>query len=142
MSGPALYLFYDGECPLCCRFKEWIDRLDAEGAVCALALDETDLPERFPQLDLQVARREITVCNGLGQLFHGIEALRQLTRILPGLRRLDWIYRLPGATPIARRAYRAVNRRRQRLCRQCGEKWLPSLKYSRRNKDGGRQGRR
>ena len=70
MSGPALYLFYDGDCPLCCRFKEWIDRLDTQNAVCA------------------------------------------------------------------------VNRNRKRLCLQCGEKWMPSLKYSRRNKDSGRRRRR
>ncbi len=142
MSGPALYLFYDGDCPLCCRFKEWIDRLDTQNAVCALSLSDAELPTRFPHIDLQEARQHLTACDGEGRVFHGVEALRQLTRVLPGLRRLTWVYRLPSVTPAAQRAYRAVNRNRKRLCLQCGEKWMPSLKYSRRKKDSGRRRRR
>lgn len=142
MNNPTLYLFYDGDCPLCRRFKEWVNRLDTESAICALPLDAAELSTRFPHIDLQEARQRLTVCNKLDQVFHDVEALQQLTHILPGLRRLAWIYRLPGVTPTVQRAYRTVNRNRKRLCLQCGEKWMPSSKYSRRNKDASRRRRR
>ncbi len=51
-GGPAhLYLLYDSQCPLCCKFKDLIDAWDRDGTVCALPLDDPAIPERFPQLD-------------------------------------------------------------------------------------------
>ena len=132
--GECLYLFYDGRCPLCCRFKEWIERWDRQGAVGALALDDPAIPARFPGLDLAGANEALTVCDRLGRTFQGVEALRQLAQVLPGMRRLKWLSRLPGVTPALSRAYQTVHRRRRQLCLKCGEKWMPSRKYSRRKR--------
>ncbi len=131
---PQLYLFYDSGCPLCCRFVEWIERWDRQGAIQALALDDPELPGRFPQLDLDQAHQALTVCDRLGNLSLGVEALRQLARLLPGIRRLKWAYRLPGVTPAIGHAYRVVHRYRKRLCLKCGEKWMPSRKFSQRKR--------
>ena len=132
-AGEGLYLFYDGRCPLCCRFKKWIERWDRQGVVGMLALDDPAIPARFPGLDLAVAHEALTVCDRLGRTFKGVEALQQLAQVLPGMRRLKWLSRLPGVTPALSRAYRTVHRRRQ-LCLKCGEKWMPSRKYSRRKR--------
>ena len=129
--GAGLYLLYDGGCPLCCRFKEWIERWDRQGVVGTLALDDPAIPARFPGLDLAAAHEALTVCDGLGRTFQGVEALRQLAQVLPGMQRLKWLSRLPGVTPVLSRAYRTVHRRRWQLCLKCGEKWMPSRKYSR-----------
>ena len=132
-----LHLFYDRECPLCGRFKEWIERWDRQGTIQVLSLDDPVLSERFPQLDLDQARQVLTVCDRLGHLSQGVEALRQLTRQLPGIRRVSWVYQLPGVTPALNRVYRTVHRYRKRLCLRCGEKWRSSLKYSQRKKRSG-----
>ena len=131
-AGEGLYLLYDGGCSLCCGFKEWIERWDRRGAVGTLALDDPAIATRFPGLDLAAAREALTVCDKSGRIFQGVEALQQLARVLPGRRRLEWLSRLPGVTPALRRAYRTVHRRRRQLCLKCGEKWMPSRKYSRR----------
>ena len=130
-----LYLFFDRRCPLCCRFKEAIERWDAAGAIAVVDVVDPETAERFPQVDLEWARRELTVLEPAdGATFQGGEALQRLTRLLPGIRRLAWAYRLPGVTPVVGQLYRAVNRRRKRLCLHCGEKWMPSMKYSRRKR--------
>ena len=95
-GGAQLYLFYDGECELCLRFKEWIEARDRGGTIAALALDGPELPERFPEVDLEMARAQLTVLDREGRIYEGLAALRQLALRLPGIRRLDWIYRLPG----------------------------------------------
>ncbi len=130
-----LRLFSDPACPLCRQFRKWIDHLDREGLIEIVALDDPRLPERFPQLDLERAKEFLTVCDRLGRMHEGVEAMRQLTRHLPGLRRLQWVYRLPGVTPTLRGVYRTAHRHRKKLCLSCGEKWMPSLKYSRRKKN-------
>jgi len=129
-----LYFFYDSECELCCRFKEWIERRDREGAIRVLGLDDPELPELFPELDLEAAQEQLTVRDREGNFYRGLTALRQLSLHLPGIRRLDWIYRLPGVGTVATGLYRTVNRYRKRLCLSCGEKWMPSRKHSQRKK--------
>ena len=130
-----LYLFTDPTCPLCRQFRKWIDHLDRDGLIEIVALDDPQLPARFPQLDLKRASEFLTVCDRLGRVREGVEAMRQLTRHLPALRRLQWVYRLPGVTPTLRGVYRTAQRHRKKLCLSCGEKWMPSLKYSRRKKN-------
>lgn len=132
--GAQFYLFYDPSCPLCRRFKAWIEAGDRHGAIQALALDDPELPTRFPDLDLAQAQAQLTVRDQEGNLYRGLAALRQLSLCLPGLRHLDWIYLLPGVKGVAEGVYRLVNRYRKGWCLSCGERWLPSRKYSERKR--------
>ena len=129
-----LFLFYDGRCELCRRFKEWIAARDQEGIIQALELDDPELAARFADVDLERAREQLTVRDREGNLFQGLAALRRLSRHLPGIRRLDWIYRLPGVKTVASGLYRTVNRYRTKLCLSCGEKWGPSRRHSERKR--------
>ncbi len=137
-SGPELVLFYDRKCPLCRKFVQFIERLDGEGAIEVVDLASPGIEERFKYLDLDAARQNLTVCDRLRKPWHGVEAIRRITKLLPGVRRLTWVYRLPGVTPAVGRVYRSVQRNRQRLCLKCGEKWMPSLKSSVRKRRGRR----
>lgn len=93
-------------------------------------------------VDFDAAREQLTVCDKRGEVYEGVGALRVLGRHLPGLERLDWVYRLPGVTAVVGGVYRTVDRVRKRLCLSCGERWMPSEKYSQRKRRGGRRGRR
>ena len=135
-ASVRLYLPYDSQCPLCTHLKELVARWDRQGQILALALDSPQLPVRFPDLDLEQARRQLTVRDAQGQVFQGGEALQQLARLLPGIRRLSWAYRLPGVAPAVEGLYRTVHRYRKRLCLQCGERWMPSSRFSQRKKRG------
>ena len=127
-----LFLFYDPACGLCRRFKALIQGWDRRGQVGLVAFDDPSIPARFPHLDQGQMRQQLTVYTAAGRIFVGAEALVELGKVLPGVGRLAWAYRLPGVAAAAKGAYRAVNRRRP--CLNCGEKWLPSRKYSRRKR--------
>ena len=129
-----LYLLFDGSCALCRRFADLVGRWDEHGSIGVVDFGDPDVEERFPQLDLELASQELTVCEPAGGVFHGSLALERLTRLLPGIRSLSWVYRLPGVVPAVGKLYNTVNRRRKRPCLHCGEKWMPSMKYSRRKK--------
>ena len=131
-SEPQLYLFYDRDCPLCRRFRKAIETWDREGLIEVVDLADDRTAGRFGTVDVEAARRELSVSDRLGHLSQGVEALRRLTQLLPGIRRLAWVYRLPGVTPMVGRLYGTVHRRRRRLCLKCGGKWMPSLRSRRR----------
>ena len=137
MSTPSrIQLLYDPECPLCMQFQETVGGWDRDGVIARIRLDAPDLHERLTPEQLEAAQAELTVIDRLGNHHHGIHALRRLTDVLPGLRRVSWAYRLPGVTPIISGVYRAVNRRRRKEgpCLSCGQKWMPSMKRSRRGR--------
>ncbi len=131
-----LQLLFDPECPLCMQFQETVGGWDRDGMVTRIPLDDPHLADRLTSQQLDAARAELTVIDLLGNHHHGIEALRRLTEVLPGLQRVSWAYRLPGVTPVIQRVYRAVSARRRRSapCVKCGEKWMPSMKSSRRGR--------
>jgi hypothetical protein len=118
------------------QFQQTIGDWDEQGLIARIALDDPDLVERLTSEQLEAAQAELTVIDRLGNHHHGIEALRRLTEVLPGLRRLSWAYRLPGVTPAIRSVYRAIASRRKkaRPCLKCGQKWMPSMKWSRRGR--------
>ena len=71
---------------------------------------------------MQAAQRQLTVCAAEDDCWRGEDALKRLAEELPGLGRLGWVWRLPGAGSALRRAYRAADRRRTG-CRACGGRW-------------------
>ncbi|MFP6592865.1 MAG: DCC1-like thiol-disulfide oxidoreductase family protein [Candidatus Latescibacterota bacterium] len=134
-----LTLLYDSECDLCRRFQETVARWDTDDAVACVSLDDPSLLESLTDEELVAAQAELTVIDADGTAHRGEAALRRLTEVLPGVRRLSWAHRLPGVTAAVGVLYRGVQRRRARKpCLNCGEKWMPSKKWSRR---GGGRGR-
>ncbi|MEW6751064.1 MAG: DUF393 domain-containing protein [Candidatus Latescibacterota bacterium] len=130
-------LFYDPACPLCRRLRAWVQHCDGEGLVRLVALDAAELEGEFADLDVSRARRELTALDASGRVWRGLDAVRQVGLRLPGVRRLDFVYRLPGVRRAGGRLYQAVNRRRRGPCRRCGESWMPSDKRRGRRRDGG-----
>ena len=134
-----LTLLYDPECDLCRRFQETVARWDTDGAIECVPLDDPSLQRRLADEELIAAQAELTVLDTDGTAHRGEAALRRLTEVLPGVRRLSWAHRLPGVTAAVGALYRGVQRRRARKpCLHCGEKWKSSKKWSRR---GGGRGR-
>lgn len=134
--GSMLKLLFDPDCPLCMQFQQTVGEWDQDGVIERIPLDDPVLAGRLTLQELDAARAELTVIDRLGNHHHGIHALRRLTEVLPGVRRLSWAYRLPGVTPIVTTVYRAIARRRKDgpPCLNCGQKWMPSMKWSRRKR--------
>ena len=137
-----LYFFYDQTCALCVRFKGWVADRDVMSEVELLPLSGEGLQARFPMVYFTRAGKRLTVCNRRGEVFEGIAVLRMLAYSVPGLALVDWVYGLPGVQAVSGGMYQTVNRVRRRLCFNCGDHWMPSKKYSKRERRAGRRRRR
>ena len=135
-SLPQLVLIHDGDCLLCRKFVQVIKRLDTDEMIAVVSLEDEETQTRFPHVDMDQVRQQLTVCDQLNRAWHGGNASQRFDALLPAIRRLTWIYRLPGVTPAVGGLYRSVNRHRKRLCLKCGQKWMPSLKHSVRKRRG------
>lgn len=131
-APPRLYLFVDTDCPLCVRLGRAVAAWDRSGRIAVVDLHGEGAEALLDEAQLAAARSELTVRDGLGNLCRGVEALRRIADLLPGIRRLRWAYQLPGVTPALDRVYRAVHRHRRALCLKCGETWMPSVLRRRR----------
>ena len=78
------------------------------------------VPYQVAQLDsygvsLQEAEQAMHLIAPSGVVWSGAAAARELLRLLPLLRPLAWLFRIPGVMLVAERVYRWVARRRHRF---------------------------
>jgi predicted DCC family thiol-disulfide oxidoreductase YuxK len=109
-------LIYDGDCEFCRRQVSCVKRHDARGQVEAVPFQSANL-ESYG-VGRQAAEESMHLVSPAGVVWRGAEAARQLLQLLPRLRPVAWLFRLPGAMFLAERVYRWIARRRHRFgCR-------------------------
>jgi predicted DCC family thiol-disulfide oxidoreductase YuxK len=106
-------MIYDGDCHFCRRQVRFIERWGRARRIEPVALQAADL-ERFG-ITRGAAEEAMHVVSPAGEVSRGAAAAVQVMRLLPGLRPLVWMFRLPGAMPAAEHVYRWVARRRHRF---------------------------
>ena len=117
MSRPApILVAYDGECALCRRVVDWVQRRDRWGLVVAFPLQNAELLRMAPELAGRPLHLEIHAVNTGNRCVHaGAEVLPQVLRRLPRWRVLAPLMGLPGASALAQRVYLWGAARRYRL---------------------------
>lgn len=106
-------MIYDGECQFCRRLVALISRLDRKTRLKALPFKDVDL-HRFG-VSREAAEQAMQLAAPSGAVWSGAAAARELTRLLPALRPLGWLFHVPGAMGVAERVYRWIAKRRHRL---------------------------
>lgn len=84
-------LLYDAECPLCVRFKQGLERLDAHHRVQFVPLQEEQVFSRFPQLDREACRAKVHYLRENGDVLVGSEVVTELLKHYPGVEKLGWL---------------------------------------------------
>lgn len=133
---PAGWLFYDGQCPLCCasarRFGRVLARhrfglrpLQSPGAAQQLGLDDRDL------------LRETRLLLADGRNLGGADAMVEIARHIWWAWPLWFISRFPAASPVMRAAYRSIAANRHCVGGACKlpergarRDWLPLLLFA------------
>ncbi len=100
---------------MCRSQAELISRYNDDGRIELLDLHEAAVAERFPLISPADARRELHLVGPGGQIYRGAEAVRQILLLLPDLRGLGELMRLPGAMLLARPLYALVANNRYLL---------------------------
>jgi len=102
---------FDDQCGFCRRWVDRVKRLDRDGAVRLLPLqDET--ATRLTGQPVEGLRRAVHFVRADGSVFAGAAAARELLAVLPGLGAAQVVARLPGMMFLAERVYAWVARRR------------------------------
>ena len=106
-------LVYDGECQFCRRQVALVERWDDDRRIEPIPFQQADLA----RLGVRRAAAEeaMHLVAPSGAVWRGAAAARELLRLLPRLRWLAWIFRLPGAMTVAEFAYSWVAKRRHRF---------------------------
>ena len=119
-AQPAV-LIYDGDCSMCRASALWLMRRALAGGARDLELLPCRSPvrrERYPFITDQACMTAMQLVLPDGRVMAGADAAPEILRRIPRWRWLTGLFALPGARPLARRAYAWIARNRMRLsCR-------------------------
>jgi len=111
----AYTVLYDGDCPICTRSVEELEKWDRDGVLEMVPIQDPEVPERFPGLSRRALEESIHLVGADGKVWTGAAAVEELMGILPRWRWLSWLFHLPLVRPLGTRVYRWVARNRHRL---------------------------
>ena len=123
-------LVYDGNCSFCRRWVARIARSDRSGTFELVARQTEGLTQRFPKLaegDFNTGMRLITPDD---TIHVGADAAYQIARRLRYLRRLAWLYRVPGIHWLTRSVYAWIAAHRQSLSGKCDDETCKPVRRS------------
>ncbi|GGJ13005.1 hypothetical protein GCM10010885_22880 [Alicyclobacillus cellulosilyticus] len=104
-------VFVDTDCALCRLCANWLRRCDTRHIIRFVSARDGQNVARCG-LDPWLALEEIHIQSATGEVRTGVDGLVWLFAHLPVLRRLVWLYHIPGVPWLARRLYRRIARRR------------------------------
>jgi predicted DCC family thiol-disulfide oxidoreductase YuxK len=114
LTAPTL--IYDGECGICRRSVELLQRWDREQVLRFVPFQDTAAVARFGIALPKLAAAMHLILPG-GRVYPGADAIPRLLELFPGKRRLAPLFRVPGVLPLARRIYAWIAIRRHCLVR-------------------------
>lgn len=105
-------LLYDGNCRICTSQIQTVAHYDEHGRIELLDINSAEARARFPQITPEAAQREMHLAAPDGTLYRGADAVRQTLLLLPAVRGLGELMRLPGVMTLAHPLYAWVARNR------------------------------
>lgn len=107
-------VFYDGGCPLCRREIAHYQRVDRDGLIQWLDIQQSKDELQANGLTWDKAMRRMHVRDSDGRMVSGADAFAVLWRHLPRYRFLARVVSLPGVHWVSEQVYSAFARRRYR----------------------------
>jgi predicted DCC family thiol-disulfide oxidoreductase YuxK len=106
-------LIFDGDCRFCRGQVGAVKRLDSADRIDLVPYQAAEL-ESYG-VSRKAAEQAMHLVAPSGAVWSGAAAARELFRLMPVLRPLAWLFRVPGVMFVAERMYRWVARRRHRF---------------------------
>lgn len=107
-------VFYDGGCPLCRREIAHYQRIDRDGLIRWLDIQQSEDELQANGLTWEKAMRRMHVRDSDGRMVSGADAFVALWRHIPRYRFIARIVSLPGVHWVSEQVYSAFARRRYR----------------------------
>jgi predicted DCC family thiol-disulfide oxidoreductase YuxK len=109
-----LTVLYDGSCSLCRASIERVRPFDVRRRIEFLDLHDPLAPQRFPQIDRELALRWMQAVDSNGRVWSGADAWAHIGLLLRGWNLLAWLVLVPGFHWVAARIYTWIARNRYR----------------------------
>lgn len=110
---------YDGECSVCIRSVNFLRDHDRDARFELVAYQSEGVAARFPDISESEFRESVQLIGPDDERWEGADAVEKIFELVPRVRPLAWLFRIPLARPIARLAYRLFARHRGRF--GCGD---------------------
>jgi predicted DCC family thiol-disulfide oxidoreductase YuxK len=116
----AMTVLYDPECGLCRRAHEWLAEQAKLVELIFVPCASEDARRRFPQLNHDLTKQDLTVVTDNGAVYFGPKAWLMVLWALTGYR--DWAYRLarPELLPSTKRVVSMISQHRYQISRAAG----------------------
>ena len=116
----ALTVLYDPECGLCRRSHEWLADQPKLVELNFVPCASEEARKRYPLLDHDVTRQDLTVISPEGAVYFGPKAWLMVLWAL--VRYREWSYRLasPELLPTTKRVVSAISQNRYQISRAAG----------------------
>lgn len=113
----ALTVLYDPECGLCRRSHEWLNEQAKLVELNFVPCASEEARKRFPVLDHDVTKQDLTVISPEGAVYFGPKAWLMVLWSLARYR--EWSYRLasPELLPTTKRVVSAISQNRYQISR-------------------------
>jgi predicted DCC family thiol-disulfide oxidoreductase YuxK len=115
---PPAVLIYDGDCSMCRASALWLMRRALAGGASELELlpcRSTARRSRYPHITDEACLTAMQLALPDGRILSGADAVPEILDRIPRWRWLGRVFDLPGARPLARRAYGWIARNRMKL---------------------------
>jgi len=109
-----LTIFYDSHCPLCMKEMQHLKKCDHEERIKLVDLHATELEQRYPFIDKDLAMKKLHAQSDSGEILYGLDVTCKAWALVGKYRWLS-ILRLPLIKPIADLMYRFFARYRGTL---------------------------
>ena len=110
MAVPRLTVLYDDGCNLCRQARRWLERQPKHVPMAFVPAAEA--PWRFPQLDAERVRSDVTVVSERGEIYYGAKAWLMCLWALRDYRSMSLSVSTPERMVLARRFVVWVSRNR------------------------------
>lgn len=120
MSNPALVIFFDGQCPLCCNEMRALQSFDHHARIELVDVHNPEAMQRYPLIDKTKALSILHGIDQQGQLLLGLDVTVLAWRLV---NRHRWLFitRLPVLKAISDRVYLLFAKHRMRISRWFGQ---------------------
>jgi predicted DCC family thiol-disulfide oxidoreductase YuxK len=128
-SQPRLTVFYDQQCPLCCKTVLLLNHFDVLHAVDfkAAQIYAKDYPE-LKALDEHDLLKDLYALNAKGRLYAGVATYAEILIAMRYTAILGWLLKLPMLYPLACLRYRKIADSRARVA--CDSTCVPAVTVS------------
>ena len=112
-------LIYDGECSLCCRFKDSLKNLHGTEGILAVSIYDEKIYEAFPDLDKEACEQVVHYITKDNVILSGAEAIEHLIKLFPLVNKFSWLIETDMGKKAVNYFHNMTNKYRQVLKRKC-----------------------